>query len=246
MPLEAAALFFDLAGLGGPLWIATGWAIDQLLALAHWVAGMKGAVAALPTMPVAAFAAMAAGGLWLCLWNSRVRYAGLILVVLGGASALAAPVPDLLITGDGRHLALTDDQGRPAMLRDKSGDFMLSMMSENSGYDGDPGALSEAAGAQCSRDACVAEFERGGRTWRLLATRSGQRIDWAALIKACNSVDIAVSERWLPRSCNPHWLKLDRDTLNVTGGVAIYLKNVPRVVTVAERVGSHPWAQTGF
>ena len=245
MPLEASALLLDLGGVGAPLWVAAGWAIDQLLALAHWVAGTKGAVATLPTMPIAAFAAMVLGGLWLCLWNGRVRYFGVLPIILGGAAALAAPAPDLLITGDGRHLALVGADGRPAMLRDKSGDFMLSLMSENSGYDGDPVPLSEVPGANCSHDACIAEVERGGRTWRVLATRSGQRIDWAALTSACNSADIAVSDRWLPRGCNPRWLKLDRDALEATGGVAIYLKDSPRVATVAQRVGSHPWAQNG-
>ena len=241
MPLEAAALLLDIGGLGAPFWAATGWAIDQLLALAHWVANMKGAVATLPNMPVAAFAAMVGGGLWICLWNSRVRMLGLLPIALGAAGALAAPAPDLLITGDGRHLALVGADGRPAMLREKSGDFVLSLISENSGFDGDPLALSDMPGADCSRDSCIADIERGGRAWRVLATRSGQKLDWGPLTATCASADIVVSERWLPRGCHPRWLKLDRDALEATGGVAIYLKDSPRVATVAERVGGHPW-----
>ena len=50
-----------------------------------------------------------------------------------------------------------------------------------------------------------------------------------------------VSERWLPDGCQPRWLKLDRRSLGTSGGVAIYLRKVPRVETVAERVGNHPW-----
>jgi len=50
-----------------------------------------------------------------------------------------------------------------------------------------------------------------------------------------------VSDRRLPRGCSPRWLKLDRATLERSGGVAIYLGDEPRVVTVAERVGEHPW-----
>ncbi|MEO7411434.1 MAG: ComEC/Rec2 family competence protein, partial [Sphingomicrobium sp.] len=49
MPLEAAALALDAVGLGAPLWAASGWAIDRLLGLAHWVSGLEGAVASLPT-----------------------------------------------------------------------------------------------------------------------------------------------------------------------------------------------------
>ncbi|MCY7339972.1 MAG: ComEC family competence protein, partial [Sphingomonas bacterium] len=58
MPLEAGALLLDSIGLGAPLWTATGWSIDAMLALARRVADTKGAVAMLPTMPRWAFAAM--------------------------------------------------------------------------------------------------------------------------------------------------------------------------------------------
>lgn len=79
----------------------------------------------------------------------------------------------------------------------------------------------------------------------LLATRSGYRIDWATLTRACAEADIVVSDRRLPRGCTPHWLKLDPQMLSSTGGVAIYLGAEPRIDSVAERVGAHPWAETG-
>ena len=246
MPLEAAALLLDTVGLGAPLWAATGWAIEGLLDIAHWVAGMKGAVAALPSMPLAAFVAMACGGLWLCLWTTRVRLLGLVPLALGGTVALAAPAPDLLVTGDGRHLALLDGSGRPAMLRERSGDFVRSLVSENSGFDGEPLAIADMALASCSRDSCIADLRRGGRNWRVLATRSGQSIDWRTLTQACASADIVVSDRWLPRGCTPKWLKLDRKAMEATGGVIVYLGEEPRVVTVADRVGRHPWRAPAF
>jgi competence protein ComEC len=245
MPLEAGALLLDAVGIGAPLWAATGWAIDRLLDLAHAVAGIKGAVATLPTMPAAAFAAFVIGLLWLCLWTTRARLFGLFPIVLGGAAAMAAPAPDVLVTGDGRHLALLDASGRPAILRDRSGDFIRSLISENSGFDGEPTAVTDMALARCSRDACIADVRGSGRSWRVLATRSGQRIDWADLTKACAASDIVISDRWLPKACTPTWLKLDRKALESTGGLAIYLNgDAPRVTTVAERIGAHPWAET--
>jgi competence protein ComEC len=42
---------------------------------------------------------------------------------------------DLLITGDGRHLAVIAPNGTPTMLRDRSGDFMRDLMSEASGFE---------------------------------------------------------------------------------------------------------------
>ena len=60
-------------------------------------------------------------------------------------AAAAAPTPDLLVTGDGQHLALVDGSGRPAMLRERSGDFVRSLISESIGFDGDPTALDDTA-----------------------------------------------------------------------------------------------------
>jgi competence protein ComEC len=95
----------------------------------------------------------------------------------------------------------------------------------------------------CSRDSCLVTIVRGGRQWRVLATRTMDRMDWRTLTQACSSVDIVVSERWLPRRCQPHWLKLDRDSLGRWGGVAIHLGDQPTVDTVADHLGQHPWAQ---
>ena len=241
MPLEAAALFFDLAGLGKPFWWAAGQALDGLLWVAHEVASARGAVATLPSMSTWAFGLMVLGGLWLCVWTSRARLLGLTPFAIGAFAASMSSAPDLLVTGDGRHLAIVSPDGMPMMLRDRSGDFMRDLMSEASGFDEEPGLLAAAPYSSCSRDACVSTVRKEGREFRVLATRTATRIEWQTLVKACSDVDIAVSDRWLPRSCKPRWLKLDRKALEETGGIAIYLDQVPRVETVAERLGSHPW-----
>jgi competence protein ComEC len=234
MPLEAGALLLDTIGLGAPLWFLTGLSIDALLWIAHSVGGASGAVATLAAMPGWAFGLMVAGGLWLALWVGRVRLAGMVPLAIGAAGALAAPSPDLLITGDGKHLAIVASDGTPQILRDRTGDFMRQVFAESSGFDGEPELLDEAPFAACSHDACVAEVRREGRSWRILATRSTAWLEWADMMKACKAADIAVSDRWLPRGCAPKWLTLDRHSLERTGGIAIYLGQSPRVVTVSD------------
>jgi len=241
MPLELLAILLDSVGLGAPLWWLTGLSIDVLLWVAHTVAGAAGAVATLASMPGWAFAAMVAGGLWLCLWNGRERLLGLIPIVAGAAGAWMAPTPDLLVTGDGRHLALVRDDGTPVILRDRTGDFARDLLAESAGFDGEPLPMSEASFATCSRDSCLAQVVRGGRTWTILATRSSQWIDWLPFTQTCARVDIVVSDRWLPRGCTPKWLKLDRKSLEQSGGVALYLGRAPRAKTVAGQIGRHPW-----
>ena len=164
------------------------------------------------------------------------------ILTVAAIAALAAPTPDLLVTGDGRHLVVVSPDGTPLLLRERAGDYVRDLFAEASAFNGEPRDLGTTPFSACSRDACVAVVDRGGSQWRLLATRSSNRIDWATITRACREADIVVSDRRLPRGCIPRWLKLDRESLARTGGVAIHLDPV-RVETVAERVGAHPWAQ---
>jgi competence protein ComEC len=239
MPLEALALALDVAGLGVPVWWLTARALDLLLWVAHTTASAPGAVAALPAMPGSAYALMVVGGLWFALWRTRVRWGGTVPFALGLTWALLTPPPDLLVTGDGRHLAIRTMNGSMALLRDRAGDYTRSMLGENSGAQEELALLSEAPDARCSLDLCMIEVRSGTRHWRVVATRSSYLVPWQEMTKLCRSVDVVVSDRRLPPGCTPRWLKLDRDTLARTGGVAINFADA-RVRTVRTG-GSHPW-----
>jgi competence protein ComEC len=240
MPLEALALALDMAGVGAPVWWLTARALDLLLWLAHVTASAPGAVAALPAMPGGAYALIVAGGLWIALWRTRLRWAGAAPFALGLGWALLTPPPDLLVTGDGRHLAIRMASGEMALLRDRAGDYTRAMLGENSGAEETQLALlSEAPAARCSPDLCLVEVVAGARRWRVLATRSGYLVPWREMIAACSVADVVVSERRLPPGCTPRWLKLDRDTLTKTGGVAIRFGDAD--IRTVRGEGKHPW-----
>lgn len=239
MPLEALALVLDAAGLGAPLWWLTERALAGLLWLAHVVAAAPGSVAALPAMPDGAYALTVAGGVWIALWRTRWRRLGLAPLVAGIGWALATPAPDVLVTGDGRHVAVRTARG-VALLRDRAGDYVRDTLAANAGFDGEPLLLAEQSDAACSRDLCAADVAAGGRRWRVLATRSAYLVPAAELIAACRTADIVVSERMLPKRCAPRWLRLDRSTLPKSGGVAVTLAT-GKTVTVLDPADRHPW-----
>ena len=239
MPLIALALLLDVVGAGAPVWWLAGRSLDLLLGIAHFTAGQPGAVRLMPQMSGVAFALFVAGGLWLALWRGRARLLGLLPAALATVLLLATPVPGLLISSDGRHVGITDG-GRLLVLRETRSDFTRENMLELAGVAGEPLPLAEWPGAQCSRDFCVVALERAGREWQVLMSRSREIVAERELAAACERADIVVSDRWLPQTCRPRWLRADGRMLADTGGLAIVLDG-PRVASVAQNQGEHGW-----
>ncbi|WP_394646445.1 ComEC/Rec2 family competence protein [uncultured Sphingomonas sp.] len=240
MPAEALALLLDAVGAGEPFWWVAARALALLLWIARTVAAAPGAVAALPVMPQAAYGAIVVGGLWLAIWRTRWRYAGMVPVLAGVAWTVMTPTPDLIVTGDGRHVALRDARGGVAILRDRTGDYMRDLLAEAGGLDGAPTLLSSAPGTRCNQDLCWMERRVGDRRWHVLATRSGYLVPATDLVPLCRTADVVISDRRLPRRCRGRWLTLDRTTLARTGGVAVTFAT-GRVATVRRAGDAHPW-----
>lgn len=241
MPLVGLALVLDLAGAGAPAWWLAGQAIEMLLALAHGIAGLPGAVSVTPGMSTGAFALFVAGGLWLGLWKGRWRLLGLVPAAFGILLLTTTPPPDLLVSGDGRHVGLVSETGeRLYLLRDTNSDFVRDNLMESAGIEGEPVLFDQWPGARCNADFCSVPVRRDDRTWHLLVSRGRDAVPERALAAACDRADIVIADRWLPSACRPNWLMVDRAMLDGTGGLAIDLSR-GEVTTVAEGQGEHGW-----
>jgi competence protein ComEC len=241
MPLLALALVLDVAGAGAPAWWLAGKSLEFMLAMAHWFAGLPGAVKSLPAMGVGRLFLFLAGAIWLALWSGRIRLAGLVPMAAGALSLAALRPPDILVSGDGQHVGINLGGGQPLIvLREGRSGYARDNLTEIAASDGPPQGLESVPGARCNRDFCAYQLERGGRQWRLLLSRGRDRVPERALAAACARSDIVVANRWLPRSCRPAWLKLDRAALSRTGGVLIDLER-GRITTVAQGQGDHGW-----
>ncbi len=240
MPLIALALLLDLVGAGAPVWWLAGKSLELLLAIAHFTAAQPGAVKLAPQMGLATIALFVIGGLWLALWRGRTRLLGLVPAAFGTILLIGTPAPDVLISGDGRHVGIAGEGDRLLMLRDTRSEFARDNLLELAGLEGEPVPLSRWAGARCSRDFCTLAVDRGERRWTLLMARGRDMVEERALAAACDRVDIVVADRFLPRSCRPRWLKADRRLLSRTGGLALHLDE-PRMEAVAEGQGEHGW-----
>lgn len=239
MPLIAIALAFDLVGAGAPFWWLAGQSLDLLLGIAHLTSGQPGAVKLMPQMGLGTLALFVFGGLWLALWQGRKRLLGLVPAGIAAAMLAFTPTPDVLVSGDGRHVGIIEG-GRLIMLREGRSDYARENLMELAGMEGEPVTITDWPGAQCSRDFCVLALERAGRPWHIMMARSRDRIEERALAAACERADIVIADRWLPRSCQPLWLKVDRRFLGQSGGLALFLEE-ERFTSVAMSEGQHGW-----
>ncbi|MDF8334082.1 ComEC/Rec2 family competence protein [Novosphingobium cyanobacteriorum] len=240
MPLIALALLLDGAGLGAPAWWLAGKSLDLLLALAHFTAGLPGAVTMMPTMSFAVFGLFLGGLLWLALWSGRVRLWALAPFALATLATLLARAPDVLISGDGHHVGIANEAPNLLMLRDAKADFARDNLLESAGMRGEAVTLESWPGARCNRDFCSLMLTRNGRAFVLLMARGKDRIDTLELAAACERADIVVADRRLPMACRPRLLKADRALLDRTGGMTLDL-TTGKIRTVAETQGNHGW-----
>lgn len=109
-------------------------AIRWILAVAHWVATLEGAVSYVPTPPQAVIPVMAFGFLWVVLWRGRwwVRGLGFVPVVLAFVAWGQAERPSLLISDTAGLVGVMGSQGR-VLNKAKGEGFAARSWLENDG-----------------------------------------------------------------------------------------------------------------
>ncbi len=206
--------------------------IDAVLWTAETVSALPGAVRRFPPMPVAGAIAAAAGGLWLCLWQTRWRLLG----VAGLAAALAihagAHPPDLMADSDARLFARHAD-GRLYLSKTRAG-FLGRVWMEAAGAE-EPGSTAPGSpGLSCDPLGCAADG---------LAII----LRHEALEEDCRRVGIVlsavtVSRRARRRYCADNVLIVDRQRLRRLGSHSIrFTSEGPVVETDWDRRGRRPW-----
>ena len=245
MPMIAIALLLDAVGLGEPAWWLVGKSLELLLWIAHTTAEQPGAVKLMPQMSWFNYALFLAGSLWLALWRGRYRLLGFVPAAIATVMLLLTPIPDVLVSNDGRHVGITIEdvntgEMRLLSLRNSRSSYARDNLMELASVKSEPVVLADWKGADCSPEFCVANLHRGGREWSILMARNRDRVEERALAAACEQSDIVIADRWLPSSCRPKWLKADGRLLSRTGGLAISLKE-QSITTVASGQGEHGW-----
>jgi competence protein ComEC len=238
MPAGALAALLAPVGLEGlPLWVMEQGA-RWILFVAHWIAGLEGAVTAIPAPGPWVLPLFTLGSLWLILWRGRVQLVGVLPVLAAFVLWLMADRPALLISGDGKLLGLAGPEGR-ALSAAKGGGFAAENWLQN---DGDL-AEQETAAARPGF-----EGPKGARGFVLGGLRGVQLTGKGAearLAEACARgllVVLAAPAEATPEGCR----LIDAKVLAATGPLAVWLTGdgieIQRT-KVAQRLWSPPARQ---
>ena len=237
MPAALATLIAMPFGLEvWPLWVM-GQGIDLMTWIAYAVARLPGAVGRIPAIPTVAFALMVIGGLWLCLFHTRLRLAGLAFIAAGLGFAPLRERPDILIGRDGSLVAVRAAAGTLSSMPAKGGTFELTRWLEHEA-DARPAREVAAADAfRCDSTGCTTTVR--GMTLAV-ATHP------AAAADDCVRAQILVLTFPRPTGCSTvRGPVIDFFAARAAGTITLFIDgdNV-RMSTVAQARGDRPWARS--
>ncbi len=216
MGAGATAALLAPFGLAGPAL----WVMDQcarwILFVAHWIAGLDGAVTMIPSPDAWVVPLIACGALWVVLWSGRMRVAGLAPMALALVLWGLTDRPAGLISSDGVLVGLMGPEGR-ALSAPKGAGFAAKSWLED---DGDL-ALPEAAALRpgFAGPKSARRFTIGGVRGVVLSGKTG--LD--SLAEACAMADLVI----VPVSLGPApqvsggCLVVDRPVLDRAGAFAL-------------------------
>jgi competence protein ComEC len=237
MPWAVLAFPLFLFGAEGYALVPMGWGVEAIVAVAEIVAGWGGAVALLPAMPVWGLVTITLGGLWLCLWRTPWRLAGVPVIALGLLSIAAERGPDILVSGDARLLAVRGADGALQMSAPRAARLTRETWLRRAGQEETvlwPSDGSSADGRlTCDPAGCL--YRSGAHVIALVR-------DAAALAEDCRTAAVVIAAVPVRRVCPSAQLVIDRFALWRDGGHALWLtSDGVRAQSVRAYRGERPW-----
>ncbi len=238
MPAGMLALPLMLLDLEWLALLPVGWGIEATLWLARQTAALPGATMTVPHMTGWGLAVLSLGLAWLGLWQSAIRLFGVVLIAAGLLSPALSRQPDILVSGDGRLIAVRTAAG------------VFTQQAQNAGFVRDswlhywgedriarlPADGEAADGAiRCERSGCVLR-PRADAPAALLVRTQDRRAD-------CTAIAVVVASEPARGLCPRPWPALvDRFTVWRDGPAAIWLEpGGVRVLTDRAARGDRPW-----
>lgn len=215
MPFGVLALVLLPFGLEqvamGPMGLGLAW----MFAVADTITAWTGDSAMIGRVPLIAVLLMVASLLWAAISLAPWRRLAVLPLLAGLALATTGGRPDLLVSGDGRAVAVRGPDGRLAVVASDRSAFAVRAWLAADADPRDPKAAA-AAPSLCDDLGCVLPLGGDDLTVAVV-TRP------VALVEDCRRATIVVAPVPRPPGCLGPRLYLDRTTLTRTGALAFPL-----------------------
>jgi competence protein ComEC len=239
MPAGLIALPLMPLGLEWLALMPMGWGAEAILWVAHTAADWPAATISVPHMPTWGLIVLSIGIAWLGIWRTPIRLAGLAAIGLGLVSPIWAHPPDLLISDDGRLIAVRttagaffqQTQGGSAFVRDA---WLQYWDTRSAGKLPLEGNLADGA-VSCTKEVCLLRPRPDARAAML--------VRGAAHPAGCADAAVIVSAEPARGLCPRPWPALvDRFTVWRYGATAVWLEPSGAVLLTDRTArGARPW-----
>ena len=216
-----------------------GWGNEAVLWVARTAAAMPGAAVLVPLMPPWGLLTVAFGMTWLALWRSRMRLAGVAVIIVGLVSPGLVRPPDLLVSAEARLIGVRTSAG--VYLQQVSGaskftrDAWLHYWAADTPHPFPTEGAAAEGMIECAKDVCLLR--------PLAGAKGALLVRGAAHPAGCGEAGVIVSAEPARGLCPRPWPALvDRFTVWRYGATAIWLDGTrARVLTDRAYRGVRPW-----
>jgi competence protein ComEC len=233
MPAGLLGLLAAPFGLDGFFWWLMGLGIDWMIAVSQWVANLPGAIGRIAGFGIGPLIAASCGILLMGLLRTPLRWSGAVLIAGSIVWAVGAHQPDVLISADGRAVAVRGKDSRLHVMRSGKDGFLTKewLAADADARNAADGSLAD--GVSCDDAGCVVEIAGGG--FVALTQRP------EAMVDDCERAALIVTARPPPGDCDAS--VIDRARLARQGSLALWRKGNGFAVEAARPRGfDRPWS----
>ncbi|MBV9564050.1 MAG: ComEC/Rec2 family competence protein [Bradyrhizobium sp.] len=233
MPAGMLGLLAMPFGFDGFFWWLMGIGIDWMIVVTKWVAALPGAIGRMAAFGTGPLIAASVGVVLMGLLRTPLRWSGALVLAFALAWALAAPQPDILISGDGHNVAVRGRDGRLHLMRMAKDAFLVKEWLASDADARVPDDATLAEGVSCDDGGCAVAMADGRFVSAALRPE--------AVADDCERAALIVTARTAPRDCAAS--VIDRDRLRRQGALMLWRNgDAFAVQAVRPRGFDRPWS----
>ncbi len=237
MPGVMLSLLLMPLGFDAPILTLTGQGVHYMLEASAWVRAWPHAILHALPMTTVGVVLCVVGGLWLCLWQTRMRWVGLSLVLLGAFSSLQQTLPDIYVAQDAKMVTVKDASGGYVLLGGfddhRAAKDWLEFVGQKTFPDANNTPQNDTHRWDCKDGGCLITLG-SQRVW--LYRKKGEA--------TCpEGLDGAILMRQnAPENCTPKAFVLDEKTMAQQGGTWLNIEGKNwQIKDVRSTIGDWPW-----